>query len=140
LKIEAENAQTSVDVDSAEHRLITEQFIHACSNGDVAALVALLDPDVSGGADLGPSDRRTGQVVHGPKRVARILLRYFGSWATLVSNPLGGGTVVLAFVERRLFGVILLDVHDHSIRETHVIADPEKVRFLSDQLAVSPTC
>jgi RNA polymerase sigma-70 factor (ECF subfamily) len=114
-----------------------EQFIQACSNGDVAGLLALLDPGVSGGVDLGPADRRSGQVIQGPQRVARTLLRYFGAWTTLVPNPLGGRSVVLAFVERRLYGVILLSLSDERIREIHVIAGPEKLGFLSDQLALS---
>jgi RNA polymerase sigma-70 factor, ECF subfamily len=137
LKIEADNTHADVEVDSAEHRLVTEQFIQACSNGDVTALVALLDPGVSGGVDLGPADRRSGRVVRGRKHVARTLLRYFGSWTTLVSHPFWGGSVVLAFVERRLYGVIMLDLNEKVIREIHVLADPEKLGFLSDQLAIS---
>jgi RNA polymerase sigma-70 factor (ECF subfamily) len=137
LKIKSENPHTSIEIDTAEHRLVTEQFIQACSNGDVTALLALLDPSVSGGVDLGLADRRSGQVVHGPKRVASNLLRYFGSWTTLVSNPLVGRSVVLAFVEQRLYGVILLDLNHKLIREIHVIADPEKLRFLGVQLSSS---
>jgi RNA polymerase sigma-70 factor, ECF subfamily len=136
LKIKSENPHTSIEVDTAEHRLVTEQFIQACSNGDVTALLALLDPAVSGGVDLGLADRRSGQVVHGPKRVANNLLRYFGSWTTLVSNPLVGRSVVLAFVEQRLYSVILLDLNDKLIREIHIIADPEKLEFLSGQLLI----
>ena len=137
LKVKSENPHASIEVDTAEHRLVTEQFIQACSNGDVTALLALLDPTVSGGVDLGLADQRSGQVVQGPKRVANSLLRYFGSWTTLVSNPLGGRSVVLAFVEQRLYGVILLDLNDKLIRKIHVIADPEKLEFLSDQLSSS---
>jgi RNA polymerase sigma-70 factor, ECF subfamily len=135
LKIEAENAHTSVQVDSAEHRAVTEQFILACSNGDVDALVGLLDPAVWGAVDLGPADARTGQVGHGPQRVARNLMRYFGPGVTLVSNPLGDRPVVLAFLERRLYGVILLDVDNHAVQKVHVTADPERLGFLSNLLA-----
>jgi len=137
LKIKSENPHTSIEIDTAEHRLVTEQFIQACSNGDVTALLALLDPAASGGVDLGLADQRSGQVVHGPKRVASNLLRYFGSWTTLVSNPLVGRSVVLAFVEQRLYAVILLDLNDKLIRKIHVIADPEKLEFLGDQLSSS---
>jgi RNA polymerase sigma-70 factor, ECF subfamily len=137
LKIKSGNHHASVEVDTAEHRLVTEQFIQACSNGDVAALLAILDPGVSGGVDLGPADQRSGRIVYGPQRVARNLLRYFGSRTTLVSNPLGGRAVVLAFVEQRLHGVILLDLNGEMIREIHVIVDPEKLGFLSNQLATS---
>src|ERR1700752_915227 len=36
------------EVDSAEHQLVTEKFIPACANGDIAALTAVLDPAVWG--------------------------------------------------------------------------------------------
>jgi hypothetical protein len=67
--------------------------------------------------------------------VARTLLRYFRSSTTLVSNPLGGRSVVLAFVERRVYAVILLDLTEDRISEIHVIAGQEKLGFLTDQLA-----
>jgi RNA polymerase sigma-70 factor (ECF subfamily) len=137
LKVMSESPHKGIDVDTAEHRLVTEKFIQACSNGDVDALLTLLDPGVSGGVDLGPADQRSGQVVRGPKRVATNLLRYFGTWTTLVSNPLGGRAIVLAFVEQRLYAVILLSLDTRSIRKIHVMADPRKLGFLSDQL-VSP--
>ena len=139
LKIKAENTHTGVVVDAAEHRIVTERFIRACSNGDVSALVALLDRSASGGVDLGPADQRSGQVVHGPKPIALSLLHYFGSQTTLVSNPLGGRPVVLAFVGRRLYGVILLSLRGELIKEIHVIADPVKLDFLTYQLSSSNT-
>lgn len=36
------------EVASAEHQLVTEKFITACANGDIAALTAVLDPTVWG--------------------------------------------------------------------------------------------
>jgi RNA polymerase sigma-70 factor (ECF subfamily) len=135
MRITAENAQAGIEVDTVEHRLVTERFIQACSNGDLSGLLELLDPSASGGVDLGPADQRTGQVVHGSKHLARTLSRYFGSWTTLVSNPLVGHSVVLAFVEQRLYAVILLGLRGDLIEEIHVIADPKKLSFLSKQLS-----
>src|SRR5205085_1722652 len=42
-----------VPLENAEDRRVTEQFIAACSTGDLDALLGILDPDVSGEADLG---------------------------------------------------------------------------------------
>jgi RNA polymerase sigma-70 factor, ECF subfamily len=137
LKVTSENAHASVEVDTADHRIVTDRFIQACSSGDLAALLALLDPDAAGDVDLGPLDSRSGQFRQGPSSVARNLLRHFGSWTTLVSNPLGGRTVVLAFVEQRLYAVILLHLRNDLIKTIHVIADPDKLSFLSSQLAPS---
>ena len=137
MRISSESSHASIEVDTAEHRLVTERFIQACSNGDVSGLVELLDPDAAGDVDLGPHDTRSGQFRRGSSSVARNLLRHFGSWTTLVSNPLGGQTVVLAFVEQRLYAVILLNLRADLIEKIHVIADPEKLGFLSDQLSAS---
>jgi hypothetical protein len=66
--------------------------------------------------------------------VATNFLRYFGSTTTLVSNPVAGPAVVLAFAGQRLTAVILLTIDGERIRKIHVIADPAKVGFLSSQL------
>src|SRR5690349_12126028 len=38
--------------DSPEHDVVVERFIAACAGGDIGALVAVLDPDVDGHAEL----------------------------------------------------------------------------------------
>jgi RNA polymerase sigma-70 factor (ECF subfamily) len=114
---------------------VQSEFIKACADGDLSALLELLDPDVSGDADLGPLDSRSGKVVRGRRQVARNLLRYFGTTATLVSNPVAGGGVVLAFAEHQLLDVILLDIGRGAIDKIHMIIDPAKVGLLSAQLS-----
>jgi RNA polymerase sigma-70 factor, ECF subfamily len=134
MKIRSEGGRAGVQVDVAEQRMVTEQFIRACSDGDLAGLIQILDPDVSGDVDLGVSDERTGRVVHGSRSVARNLSLYFGS-TTLVCNPVGGQSVVLAFAEQRLYGVILLTLDHGLIKKVHVIADPAKIDLLDSQLS-----
>jgi RNA polymerase sigma-70 factor, ECF subfamily len=130
LKIQQEHARTASEVDrlpSAQYRLVAERFMQACSIGDVSALVPLLDPDVWGDADLGPLDRRTGVANYGSTKVSRNLLRWFGPATTLVCNPIGDHSEVLAFVERRLYAVIQLTVSDELVKRIHVLADPQKL-------------
>jgi hypothetical protein len=43
--------------------------------------------------------------------------------------------VVLAFIDQRLYAVILLSLEDQLITKFHTIADPGKIGFLSDQLS-----
>jgi hypothetical protein len=68
--------------------------------------------------------------------VASNFLRYFGGTTTLISNPVAGPAVVLAFAGHQLTAVILLTIDGERIRKIHVIADPAKVDFLSSQLRV----
>src|SRR5215472_16674508 len=53
-KIAAGPDSTRFDIASAEHRLVTEKFIAACSNGDLSGLLGVLAPDAWGDVDLGP--------------------------------------------------------------------------------------
>ena len=133
-KIASQSPRPAVPADPSQHRQVTEQFIKACSGGDLETLLGLLDPGIWGDADLGPLYARFSQVSRGPLQVATNLLRYFGRTTTLVSNPVAGPAVVLAFARQRLAGVILLTIDGGRIKQIHVIADPVKVGFLSSQL------
>jgi RNA polymerase sigma-70 factor (ECF subfamily) len=136
-KIESRSPRAVVPASASQHRQVAEQFIRACSGGDLETLLSLLDPDIWGDVDLGPLDTRTGQTDSGPLRVATNLLRYFGSTSTLVSNPVAGPAVVLAFAGQRLSAVILLTIDDERVSSIHVIADPAKVGFLGSQLTAT---
>jgi RNA polymerase sigma-70 factor (ECF subfamily) len=129
MKIQSEQVRGTVEVDTPEHRLVAKQFIQACSDGDLSGLLQVLDPNVTGEADLGPHDARTGQVFTGSKPVARNLLRYVATM-TLVSNPIGGRTVVLGFIGSRLSAVVHLTVEDRVIKKVHVVAGPNTVGLL----------
>jgi RNA polymerase sigma-70 factor, ECF subfamily len=132
-KIAAGPGSARFDIASAEHRLVTEEFIDACSNGDLSGLLGLLAPDAWGDVDLGPAAARTGVVV-GAEKVARNLLRFWGQGATLVSHPVAGRPAVLAFTRRELAGVLVFTMRGELIQAVHVIGDPRKLDFLSSQL------
>jgi RNA polymerase sigma-70 factor (ECF subfamily) len=125
LKLEADDGGRRIPVNPDEHRLVTDRFIAACANGSLEDLLAVLDPDVSGGVDLLP-----GLVVHGADRVAANLLRYWGTGARLVSLPFVDHPCLLAFVDRDVAGLISLTVGDERISEVHVFAAPPALDFL----------
>ncbi|OBI93602.1 RNA polymerase subunit sigma [Mycobacterium alsense] len=111
------------EVASAEHQLVTEKFITACANGDIAALTAVLDPAVWGVGTVLGDPAPPPQVNHGPHAVATNLLRYIGPDVTLVSGP-AGQPAVLAFAERRLFAAIVLTIRGRVVTKIEAIADP----------------
>ncbi len=111
------------EVPSAEHQLVTEKFITACANGDIAALTAVLDPTVWGVGTILADPAPPPQINHGPHNVATNLLRYLGPGVTLVSAP-AGQPVVLAFADRRLFAVIVLTVEGQLVSKIEATADP----------------
>jgi len=110
-------------VDVAEHRLVTEKFITACANGDIAGLTAVLDPAVWGVGTILADPAPPPQINHGPHAVATNLLRYLWPQVTLVSGP-AGGPVLLAFADRRLFAAIVLTIRGDRITKIEAIADP----------------
>jgi RNA polymerase sigma-70 factor (ECF subfamily) len=114
---------------AAEQRLVTETFIDACASGDVEQLLAVLAPDVTGDVDLIPS-----RIVVGAQEVAGNIMRYWAGRATLVSQPGGGSPAFLAFIDRRLAGVIVTTVVGQLITAIHVIADPGKLAFVGGQI------
>jgi RNA polymerase sigma-70 factor, ECF subfamily len=136
-KIQAQSPGPAVSAGTSQQRQVAEQFIKACSGGDLETLLGLLDPDIWGDVDLGSLDARTGQTRRGALQVATNFLRYFDSTTTLVLNPVPGPAVVLAFAGQRLAAVILLTIDGERIRKIHVIADPAKVGFLSSQLGTA---
>jgi RNA polymerase sigma-70 factor, ECF subfamily len=111
------------EVASAEHQLVTEKFITACANGDIAALTAVLDPTVWGVGTVLADPAPPPQVNHGPHAVATNLMLYLWPQVTLVSGP-AGQPVLLAFAHRRLFAAIVLTVHGGLVTKIEAIADP----------------
>ncbi len=111
------------DVSDTEHQLVAEQFMTACANGDLQALTAVLDPTVWGAGTVLGAGAPPPQINHGPHDVAVNLLRYLGHGATLVSGP-AGQPVLLAFMDRRLFAVLVLTLRDGRILKIEATVDP----------------
>ncbi|MDQ2844941.1 MAG: RNA polymerase sigma factor SigI [Actinomycetota bacterium] len=134
-------------VAGAEHQLVTEKFITACSNGDIAALLAVLDPQVWGVADFGAGSPIPRQIVHGANLVAENIISYHGHGATLVCLPWPGGATVLGYLNRLPYAVLTLTIHHELVRKIEVTVarprspvrrqvnadrDPQRVAAVSD--------
>jgi RNA polymerase sigma-70 factor, ECF subfamily len=113
----------SAEVSKIEHQAVTETFITACANGDLQALIEVLDPTVWGVGTVLADPAPPPQVNHGPHDVAVNLLRYLGPGATVVSGP-AGQPVLLAFAEGRLFAVIVLTIGERLVTKIEATADP----------------
>jgi len=125
LKLEAPEGTRRTAVSADEHRDVTERFIAACANGNFDDLLAVLDPEVSGGVDLRP-----GLVVHGAESVARNLVRFWGWGASLVSLPFVDHPCIVAFAEREPAALLALSVSGDRVTKVHVYADPRALDFL----------
>jgi RNA polymerase sigma-70 factor (ECF subfamily) len=128
LKLEASDGAGRTTVTPDEHRQVTDRFIAACASGSFEGLLAVLDPDVSGGVDLFP-----GLVVHGARNVAANFLRYWQT-ATLVSLPFVDNPCLLGFVDRDVAGLISLTVDGERVSEIHVYCEPRALDFLREHV------
>ena len=123
-------------VETAEQRLVIERFIAAVTTGDLEGLLAILDPEVAGVADVGG---RVGTVtVTGRDAVARQALRFLGpdSSATLVSLPAGDEAGVLALRDGQVVALVALTVHDGRVEHIDGIADPTKLAPIAHALGL----
>jgi RNA polymerase sigma-70 factor, ECF subfamily len=123
--------------DFARQREVATAFLAAARGGDMSALIALLDPDVTLHADAGASPAG--------RAVDRQGVRLVASGAAAASSraahsrlALVDGTVGLVFAPvGRLQIVIKLTVSaDRKVTAMDVIADPDRLRGL--RLAVLP--
>ncbi|HEX4221238.1 MAG TPA: hypothetical protein VHZ97_02615, partial [Pseudonocardiaceae bacterium] len=111
-------------ISMAEHRLITEKFITACTNGDLDALLSVLHPSVWGRADFGPDAPLKPQVNHGVQRVANGLMFFFHQQnAVIVTDPSGDPLALLAFIKGKLFASMTLTVEGGLINSISVRVD-----------------
>lgn len=131
-------------VESAEQRQVTETFITAAATGDLDALLAVLDPDVAGQADLGGSIGLLPPIV-GRDQVAGGVLRFYGPGGkygpdadvTLLSLPTGRRPSILALRDGEAAAVITLTVRDGLVEHIHTIVDPAKLAPLTVALRSS---
>lgn len=134
------------DVDRAERRRVTERFITACVDGDLAGLLDLLSKDVTLVGDGGGKARAPINVIEGVSRVARFLAgiasgegvrRFLASVGLPESGTFGvgpaevnGGPAAVVTLEGRPITVISLGVADGAVQTIYLIANPEKMSRL----------
>jgi RNA polymerase sigma factor (sigma-70 family) len=129
-----QGAAPALPGDPAEQRRLIDAFLAAARAGDFEALVAVLDPDVVFRMDLGrlPAAARQPSVIRGAAEVAEYTLKQpqfapFCRPATVNGAP----GLIVAFGDR-VGGVVAFATAEGRIVEIDVIADPEKLRALTE--------
>jgi len=131
-RIHADSGAARFTVESDDQRRVTEAFIAASSTGDLDGLLAVLDPDVAGQADLGGTVGLLPPLV-GRDAVAAGILRYLGpgSSTTLLSLPVGQEATVIALRDGRVFGAFTLTLRAGRVHHIHGVIDPAKLADLN---------
>ncbi len=121
-------------VEPVEQRVVADRFIAACATGDLEGLLALLDPDVTGAADV-RGRKGAGRAV-GAVAVGRALLHYFGpgTGVDLVSLPAQHPPVIAAIQDGELVATVELSSRDGRVHHLHSIVDAPELRPLATLL------
>jgi RNA polymerase sigma-70 factor, ECF subfamily len=136
VRADADDARSRFVVEPAEQRQVTERFIAACAGGDLEALLALLDPGVSGKAEIG--GRIGVRILTGRDAVAAGLLQFFGpaSSTTLLSLPVGPRAGVVALRNGRVAAIVTLTIHNGQVGHIDSLADPARLEPLGSALGL----
>ncbi|NEB02678.1 sigma factor [Streptomyces sp. SID13726] len=124
-------AAPATEPDLGRQRAILEEFLAASKAGDLAALIAVLHPDVVLRADSGvPTGAAASRVVRGAEAVAEqaLLFPEFAHSARLAR--VNGGVGVVNVPEGRPLSVVGVTVTEDRIAALHVLADPDRLARL----------
>jgi RNA polymerase sigma-70 factor (ECF subfamily) len=129
-RVQEETAPTRFAVEAAEEREVAERFIAACAGGNLEELLAVLDPEVAGHAEIGLIPHVD---VEGRENVAPRVLALFGpqTKSTLVSIPVNGEPGILAFRNGHPFALMVLRTRNGLVDHISSIADPRQLVYLS---------
>lgn len=117
---------------------LANSFLAALNSGDLNALEELLAHDVVVHADGGGRVRTIARPVYGRSRVARLLLRImqaaepFGGWVFHPVHVNGQPGFTRTDAAGRLTEVLVLDIADGHIQALRAIANPDKLRHLTE--------
>jgi RNA polymerase sigma-70 factor (ECF subfamily) len=124
------------EVDPAERRLLTERFLAAAVEGDLAGLLSLLAPEVRLVGDSGGLAKAPLRVIESADKVSRFIFGAARKGIPDVSFHLvevNGGAALLALSGDKADSVFQLDVADGRIQCIYVIRNPEKLLSLSPE-------
>jgi RNA polymerase sigma-70 factor, ECF subfamily len=132
-----QGAPAAPDADPTRRRGLVEAFLAALRGGDVAALVAVLDPDVVVRADrmVAPPD---GQETRGAADWARQAVQFSRAAQGAVQLAVIDGELGLALAPRgRVHRIVRFTIDGDRITEIDILADPAQLAEL--EIALVPT-
>ena len=118
------------DADLAGQQRAVDAFLAAARNGDLEALVAILDPDVVARADWGKVPVRVPTVLRGARAVAEQALAFAHRAPYGRPALVNGAAGVVVAASARLIAVMGFTVTDGKITEIDILADPERLRHV----------
>jgi RNA polymerase sigma-70 factor (ECF subfamily) len=132
------DARPRFDADLPARSRLVERFLAAARDGDLAALERMLVDDVTSWADGGGQVGTARRLLVGRDRVIRYFvggMRRFSADLDITVCEVNGVPAVLASAGGVVLGVLAPEFADGRIAAVRIIANPDKLRFLSGQVA-----
>ncbi|MCB0923003.1 MAG: RNA polymerase sigma-70 factor [Mycobacterium sp.] len=117
-------------VDPERTQQITGEFLASAASGDVAALMAVLAPDVTFTSDSNGKVSAARRPVLGAEKVARLiigLMRKMGPEYRVQIAQYNRSPAVLVYRDERPDSVLLIEVIDGTITNLYAMRNPEKL-------------
>ncbi|WTO38572.1 RNA polymerase sigma-70 factor [Streptomyces achromogenes] len=122
------------DVEPTRRRELTERFLAAAGEGDLAGLMSLLAPDVRLVGDSGGKAKAPVRVLHTADKVGRFLVgiaRTAPADRTHRVLETNGGTALLLLTGGEPDSLFQVDIADGRISSVYIIRNPDKLRHLT---------
>lgn len=122
------------EVDPAQRRDLTERFLAAAAEGDLAGLMEMLAPDVRLVGDSGGKAQAPLRILESADNVGRFLIAVAGKGVPEMSFrflELNGGPAVLVLSGDTPDSVLQVDVSAGRIRSVYIVRNPDKLRSLA---------
>lgn len=112
-----------------EHDVVTLAFVAACTDGNLASLMAILDPSVTLRADGGGVVNSARRPVLGVSNVARFIVGMLRKQPSLVfvQRRTGDGTALAIRDERQVRGVMNIKVRSGLVTDVWLQVNPQKL-------------
>jgi len=124
--------------DRAANRRLADRFLRAARDGDLPALESILAEDVTSWADGGGEVNTARRPITGRDRVARYLtggLTKIPGELDFTYAEVNGAPGYLVAVAGTVLGLVTVEVQEDRIAAVHIVANPEKLTFVSAQLS-----
>ncbi|MFF5858655.1 RNA polymerase sigma-70 factor [Streptomyces sp. NPDC012751] len=124
------------EVDPARRRDLTERFLAAAGEGDLAGLMSLLAPDVRLVGDSGGKAKAPVRVLHTADKVGRFLVGVARSAPADLSFrvlEVNGGPALLLLSGGKPDSLVQVDIADGRVTSVYVLRNPDKLRYLADR-------
>jgi RNA polymerase sigma-70 factor, ECF subfamily len=119
------------DPDPVHRERLAQQFIAACTDGDLSGLLATLASDVTLWTDGGGKATATLRPIVGAEQVASFILGIMRKIPSTNQRTTVNGQPGLTIMTERGASVLTLDIVDGQIQAIRVVANPDKLRGLS---------